>query len=45
MSCTFQVNDLDVFDPAFSDGIDPNDVFAKYDGPLTGGLKLCQYSA
>ncbi len=39
MSCTFQVNDLDVFDPAFSDGIDPNDVFVKYDGPLTGGLQ------
>jgi hypothetical protein len=40
MSCTFQVNDLDVLDPAFSDGIDPTKVFAKYDGPLTGGLQL-----
>jgi len=40
MSCTFQVNDLDVLDPAFSDGIDPARVYAKYDGPLTGGLQL-----
>ena len=33
MSCTFQVNDLDVIDPAFSDGIDPNDVMSSTTDP------------
>jgi len=37
MACTFQVNDLDVQDPAFSAGIAPGDVYAKYNGPSTGG--------
>ena len=38
-ACTFQVNDLDVKDLAFSAGVAPADVFAKYDGPQTGGLQ------
>jgi hypothetical protein len=37
MACDFRVNDLDVFDPAFSAGIADGDVYAKYDGPSTGG--------
>jgi hypothetical protein len=37
MACTFQVDDLRVFDPAFTLGIADGDVYAKYDGPHTGG--------
>lgn len=36
-SCTFDVEELEVFDPAFSSGIAAGDVFMKYDGPSTGG--------
>jgi hypothetical protein len=36
-SCTFDVEELEVFDPAFSSGISASDVFMKYDGPSTGG--------
>jgi hypothetical protein len=37
MSCTFRVNDMSVWDPAFTLGVDDGDVFAKYNGPSTGG--------
>lgn len=37
MACTFQVNDMDMHDPAFSSGIAPGDVYAKYNGPHTTG--------
>jgi hypothetical protein len=37
-SCTIDVTDMEVFDPAFSSGIDPTKVFAKYQGPHTPGL-------
>jgi hypothetical protein len=37
MSCTFQVDDLKLLDPAYSAGIAPGDVYAKYNGPSTGG--------
>jgi hypothetical protein len=40
MSCTFQVDDMNVFDPAFTLGIADGDVWAKYNGPSTGGWQL-----
>jgi hypothetical protein len=40
LSCTFQVDDLEVFDPAFTLGIADGDVFAKYNGPSTSGWQL-----
>jgi hypothetical protein len=36
-SCTFNVDDLEVWDPAFSAGIATGDVYAKYNGPTTPG--------
>ena len=36
-SCTFDVEELEVFDAAFSDGVAAADVFMKYEGPSTGG--------
>ncbi len=37
-TCTIDVTDMEVLDPAFSSGIDPNKVWAKYQGPHTPGL-------
>lgn len=37
-TCSIDVTDMEVFDHAFSSGIDPNKVWAKYQGPHTPGL-------
>lgn len=37
-TCSFDVEELEVFDPAFSAGVNESDVFVKYSGPSTGGL-------
>jgi hypothetical protein len=39
-TCAFNVDDLEVWDPAFSAGIADGDVYAKYKGPSTGGWVL-----
>ena len=44
MACDISVDDLEVFDPAYSDGIATGDVYAKYDGPHTGGWQLVNLS-
>jgi hypothetical protein len=36
-ACTFDVEELEVYDPAPSSGIDEADVWMKYNGPSTGG--------
>jgi len=36
-SCTFDVEELEVFDPSYSEGIRAADVFMKYMGPSTSG--------
>ena len=37
-TCTIDVTDMEVFDHAFSSGINPSEVYAKYQGLHTGGL-------
>jgi hypothetical protein len=37
-TCSFDVEELEVFDPAYSQGVDESKVFVKYSGPSTGGL-------
>jgi hypothetical protein len=44
MTCDISVDDLEVFDPAYSDGIDTGDVYGKYDGPHTGGWQYVNLS-
>ncbi len=43
-SCTFDVEELEVFDPAYSDGVAAADVYVKYSGPSTGGYIYTQLS-
>ncbi len=43
-TCSFDVEELEVFDPAFSAGVNESDVYVKYSGPSTGGYIYTQLS-